>query len=397
MAMESNEFNAAYLHGRKVCATGRLLCLTHVELRTLVEASGGKFLTNPSRTGFLMVVGDGGWPAENNGQCSIAFERARKLKAYGFAIEFISEDDFLEALGLKQSAHKIRGPHTISDLARIFELSPVRIRRWVRLGLIQPVATTFKIQYFDFHQVAFLKQLSDVVRNGASIATVKSGIEKARGLLPNADLLYSLWTDIEADGTVFMRLRDELVDQHGQVYFDFEDAENEPSTVFAEAITLGFHELCDEALKLEDEHRFEEAAHTYRRALELQPDNATLHFDLGNVLFQLEQYGESADCFQRAITLDDEFAMAWHNWGTVQAVTGDFVNAERSLRASLRLAPNYADSHQTLSEILRHTGRISAAAHHARLYEEHSAAAQVNGARTAMLRVVSCEDEKQSS
>lgn len=393
--MDAQHFNAEFLRNRKVCVTGRLVCLTHAELQTLVESAGGRFLPNPARTGFLMVVG--GWPSQRNGQCSAAFERARKLKAYGYAIEFISEDAFLEAIGLKESAERIRGPHTISDLAAIFDLSPVRVRRWVRLGLIKPVTTVYKIQYFDFHQAAFLKQLNEAVQSGASIASIRSGISKARDLLPNADLLYSLWTDIEADGTVLMRLRDELVDQHGQRYFEFEADGDSPPTLFADAVQRGFHELCDQALALEDEGRFEESADAYRRALDLQPDNATLHFDLGNVLFQLEEFDQSAAHFQQAITLDREFAMAWHNLGTVQAYVGRYQRAERSLRRALRLAPTYADSHHTLAQILSRTGRTTEAAKHKELYEKHSAAEHIKGVRATMLRVVSFEDEMEGA
>src|SRR5262245_18534495 len=79
------------LLNRKVCVTGRLMALTHEELAQLVLACGGKFIRFPRRGSMILVVGEDGWPSEMDGSPSRIFERARRLRALGYPIEFQTE------------------------------------------------------------------------------------------------------------------------------------------------------------------------------------------------------------------------------------------------------------------------------------------------------------------
>src|SRR5262245_35252890 len=96
--------NVDYLQGRSVCATGRLVSMTHAELADLVEACGGSYVRTPRRGSLILVVGDRGCLSEQDGTPGQVFERARRLKAFGYRIEFTPEDEFLQRLGLDQSA-----------------------------------------------------------------------------------------------------------------------------------------------------------------------------------------------------------------------------------------------------------------------------------------------------
>ena len=391
--MEASEnLHADYLRGRKVCVTGRLVSMTHADLAKVVQAGGGTFLRNPRRCGFLLVVGDNGWPSDSAGALNSIFDRARRLKVSGYAIEFVAEDDFLQRLGFDQSADAIRGRHTLSDLNRILDISTVRLRRWIRVGLIQPVATEFQIPFFDFRQVAFVKQLHDLIQDGASLADIRKGVDQARNSLPQGQSLFDQLSTIELDGRVLFRLREELVDQTGQTYFDFENAGDADATIFAQEVQYGFHDLCDQALVLEEHGKLDEAAQAYRRALELMPVHPTLHFDLGNVLFRLDKTQESIDRFREALRHDPEFAMAWHNLGSVYAHLGEWDEAEDALRRALSLVPTYADSHFTLAEVMRQQGRPRDAAKHQSAYQEFSKADCLLAARDELIRVVHFDD-----
>lgn len=390
--------NADYLRGRKVCATGRLVSMTHAELAKLVQTCGGTYLRTPRRGSLTLVVGDRGCLTEDDGSPGNVngriFDRARRLRAYGYPIEFLPEEDFLERLGLNQSASAIRGQHTISDLSRILEISTVRLRRWIQSGLIQPVTMQFQIPYFDFHQVAFIKQLHELVEAGASLANIERGIERTKDLLPHGQSLSTLWSSIERDGRVLVRLRDQLIDYTGQRYFDFTANSNADATLFAAQLQSGFHDLCDEALAFEDSGRLEDAAEAYHRALQLKPDHPTLHFDLGNVLFQLGRFDEAIAQFRQALEFDPSFAMAMHNLGSVYAHLRVWDEAEVFLRRALSLVPTYADSHFTLAEVLRIQGRFGEASQHQNAYLEHSQAGRLIASRENLLRIVHAEAEE---
>ena len=394
---QREDLNADLLRGQKVCVTGRLVSMTHADLAKVVRGCGGTFLQNPKRFGFTLVVGDNGWPTDTGGSISTVFDRTRKLKACGYPIQIISEDDFLERLGLGQCADTIRGLHTFSDLNRILDISIVRLRRWMRVGLIQPVETQFQIPFFDFRQVAFVKQLHELIEDGASLSNIRKSVEQAKNLLPQGESLLEQLTWVELDGRVLFRLRDELVDQTGQAYFDFEASSNNDATIFAKEVQGGIHDLCDEALTLEENGELEEAAQVYRRALQLTPDHPTLHYDLGNVLFRLQQTSESLDHFREAVRQDADFAMAWHNLGSVYAHLGAWGEAESPLRRALDLVPNYADSHFTLAEVLRQLGRPAEAVRHQSAYQKLSKADCLRTAREELFRVVhyDCEERLQ--
>lgn len=384
---DRGQLNAEFLKGRRVCAAGRLASMTRGELAELVTACGGEFLTHPRRTGFLLVMGDGA--ARSLSQTLV---RARRLQAYGYPIELIAEEDFLDRLGLTNSASAIRGPHTLSDLSRILEVPIVQLRRWLQAGLLRPVATQYSLPYFDYHQVSFIKHLKELIDGGASLAAIRRGVERTRDLLPHAHSLYEYWSNIEQDGRVLLRLADQLVDQSGQQYFDFEPQSEESATVYAAPIESGFHDLCDQALILEAEGRLVEARQAYERAIELQPDHPTLHFDLGNVLFQQKQVPAAIAAFQRATQLDGDFAMAWHNLGSVFAHQGNWQQAVPALLRALELVPTYADSHFTLAQVFRAQGRLREAAEHEQAYHKHSKAEILLTKRESFLRLVTAED-----
>ena len=386
--------NAEILKDRRVCVAGRLASMTHAELGQLVTACGGEFLHHPRRTGFLLVMGDAARrrSVEDGHTPSLGqtLTRARRLRAYGYPVEFISEEDFLDRLGLGNSANAIRGPHTLSDLSRILEIPTVQLRRWLRAGLLRPVATQFSIPYFDYHQVSFIKHLKELLEAGASLAAIRRGVERTQDLLPHQSALFEQWANIEHDGRVLLRLRDQLVDQTGQQYFDFESHSDEQSTLYAKSIENNFHDLCDQALALEEENRWEDARQTYERALELQPEHPTLHFDLGNVLFQLGRQVAARAAFERATQLDPNFAMAWHNLGSIAAHRGDWSFAEEALRRALQLVPTHADSHHTLAEVLRQQGLDEEAEEHEQAFRSHSKA-EILLSRPTNLRVFNDE------
>jgi tetratricopeptide (TPR) repeat protein len=267
------------------------------------------------------------------------------------------------------------------------------LRRWLRAGLLRPVAEQFSLPYFDYHQVSFIKHLKELLDGGAELAAIRRGVERTKDLLPHRESLYELWANIEHDGRVLLRLREQLIDQTGQQYFDFEATTEESPTLYATSIECGFHDLCDQALDFEAENRWAEARQTYERALELKPDHPTLHFDLGNVLFQQGQDQAALKSFQRATQLNPEFAMAWHNLGSVYAHRGDWSNAAAALQRALDLVPTYADSHFTLAEVLRQQGNNADAAVHEQAYRTHSKAEILLAKRDNFLRLVTADDE----
>lgn len=351
------------LKGQRVCVTGTLAAMSHSEFGALVAECGGRFLQQPVKRQSLLVIGADGWPAHRDGSASAVFKRAQKLKDGGYPLEFLSEEEFFRRIGLADREESLRGRFTISELSHLLGVTAASLKRWTRLGLIQPVETIHRFSYFTFAEVASARRLCELVSAGASPARIRQGLEQFRAWLPAAEVSFAQLSLVEHSGQVLMRLRGALVAPSGQRHFDFESLDgDEPGSLPLQtrpAAALGpFDSLFDQALSLEDCGRFTEAADAYQQARLLSPNDPAVHFNLGNVLYQMGKLVESLDSYRQALRLDPEYAEAWNNLGNVLWQTGVLSGALEAFDNALALVPNYRDAKHNL-EILR--GKLAAA------------------------------------
>lgn len=352
------------LTSRKVCVTGQLATMTHAELATLVESSGGTFLPGPRRTSFVLVVGSTGTGPK---ECPTrSLRRARRLRTCGFPVQFLSEEEFLEQLGINvPPAAVLRGQFTLGDLAQLLEISPARLRRWLRLGLLTPLESVHRLAFFDLHQVALVKRLCELQSQGTSLAAIRHGLDQIRKWLKDENLPLSQFARLEHGGRLLFRLEDKLLDGSGQGYFDF-SADEEPKVAAANHFepAANADALFDAALELEDAGRLQDAAEVYERALAAAPADPAMHFNLGNVQFGLGRHKESLASYQAALRCDEEYAEAWNNLGNVHALLGNHEDAIVAFRRAIQLVPSYATAHGNLAEILRARGQETLAQGH---------------------------------
>lgn len=141
--------------------------------------------------------------------------------------------------------------------------------------------------------------------------------------------------------------------------------------------------------------RLEEALPPTRKLVELQPDDAQAHADLGLILWRLRRLSlaeaaflhsltlapevsdthvnlgnvrkdqgrldEAMQCYQKAIALDPAQAVAHSNLGFLLIDRQDYRGAEASLRTALTLDPNNASALRNLSTALTKLGNLAEA------------------------------------
>jgi tetratricopeptide (TPR) repeat protein len=71
-------------------------------------------------------------------------------------------------------------------------------------------------------------------------------------------------------------------------------------------------ELFDEALEHHDRGRCEEAAALYRRAIELDPKDPVLYFNLANVQYEQGLLDDSCATYLAATQIDPQYVEAWN-------------------------------------------------------------------------------------
>ena len=86
--------------------------------------------------------------------------------------------------------------------------------------------------------------------------------------------------------------------------------------------------------------------------MELKPDYAEAHNNLGNAFKDLGKLDEAVACYRRALELKPDYAEAHNNLGSALEEIGDLRGAEDSFRAALRHDSRFAFAHYKLAELL---------------------------------------------
>lgn len=89
----------------------------------------------------------------------------------------------------------------------------------------------------------------------------------------------------------------------------------------------------------------------YRRALELDPSNPLIPYNLGNAYLDSGQPSAAAEAFTQALTLDQGFAFAHLNRGIARERLGDVAGAAEDFRRTLELDPTAEQAHRHLTRL----------------------------------------------
>jgi tetratricopeptide (TPR) repeat protein len=377
------------LADKRVAFTGQLASMTRPEAAELVRAHGGTFITSVTRRTSLLVVGQEGWPLRKDGTLSDKLETAQHLRAAGYSVTILTEEDFLAMLGLEGASSGIHKRFTLAQLARLLKVPRVRLRSWMRCGLLEPLENRGGVHYFDFQQVTGVRTLWDLTRAGVKTETIRRSLEQLTGWLPRLHESLAQLQLLEQDGELLMRLSDgQLVEPSGQLRFDFHNEKSEVRGQTAEVRSQGADlcpltsDLCSltseecwhKGCALEQAGHLPEAAEAYRQALYHGGPDAKVCFNLANVLYQLGQRGQAAERFRQAVELDHNLFEGWNNLGNVLVELGQVDEGLAAYRRALELQPTYADAHYNLADALELSERFSEARRHWKEYLRHEPA-----------------------
>ena len=95
-----------------------------------------------------------------------------------------------------------------------------------------------------------------------------------------------------------------------------------------------------------------------RRAIELNPQEAMFHNNLGNVLLNLNQVEEAEPCYRQAVQLDTARYDAQNNLAVLLGRRGEIEGAEAEFKKLLKLAPGFTDARENLASMYLRQGRV---------------------------------------
>jgi len=107
--------------------------------------------------------------------------------------------------------------------------------------------------------------------------------------------------------------------------------------------------------------RSDSAEASLTQAIALKPDFVEAHYNLGNTLKELGRLEEAVASYSQAMALKPNFAEAYNNLGNTFKELGKLEEAEANYMQAIALKPDYIEAHSNLGITLQELGRLSEA------------------------------------
>jgi tetratricopeptide (TPR) repeat protein len=344
-------------HEQTVAYTGRLAFLEHDEFVNLVEQTGARFVPRAGEDTTIVVVGQQDWALKPDGTLPPA------LGLPGPGTMIVSEERFLNVLGIEPEDRRQPQLYTSVTLAQILGVSRARLQAWVKAGLIHPATHDQGLMRFDFRQVSVAKMLWELMQSGVPLAQVRRSLQQLHRWMPDVEQPLEQLSVLEQCGRLLVRLEEGLAEPDGQFHFDFAgEPQPEPCSM-----TIGPRTAADwlaQARQQEQAGYLEEAVQSYREGLLIGGPDGEACFNLAHVLAALGHPEQAMERYRQTVEINPNFADAWNNLGILLSEAGEREEACAAFRRTLALEPDHLRAHYNLADTLEELGRPAEARPH---------------------------------
>jgi len=236
-----------------------------------------------------------------------------------------------------------------ADLLRILRLTPRQLAAWEKAGLVTAAES---YSFFDLLQVKKVRDLCAAKVRPAVIRRSLDAMQKQAAGMENPLLEASAFS---TGHRVAFRHEGKVVEPiAGQFIFDFSTRDNVvasstprpvPGPLPADIAGLFARGIALE----EDPNTQSQAIAAYQRVLEMDPDHAAAHINLGTLHYNRQDYTLSEKHYRAAIAIDPRYALAYFDLGNVLDETGRVAEAIQAYNTALQLAPTYGDAHYNVA------------------------------------------------
>ncbi len=369
------------LAGERLAFTGTLSSMTHKEAHARVVEAGGVATEHVSRQTTMLVIGEEGWPLEENGEPSVKLQHVERLRGEGLDIRIVSESDWLGFVGLDGRRGELHRRCTPAMLSQMLGVSVHQIRRWERTGLIKAVSHVCRLPFFDFQEVASARRLAELVEAGVPVKEIQCSLARLESVVGVGSRPLAQLDILATDHHLAYRDdRGRLKMASGQRLFDFAGP---PPAEPADAETLAFpvkdapersewkaHEWFEEGRRLADAGDLAPAVEALRMSLMEEADAPEVQFHLAEALYRQGNIQAALERFHIALELDHNYLEAWTQIGCIYAELGKLDSAIDAFDIALDIHPDLPDAHLHKAETLHQAGRTAEAVVHWQKYLE---------------------------
>jgi len=236
-----------------------------------------------------------------------------------------------------------------ADLLRILRITARQLASWEKAGL---VAAAESYSFFELLQV---KKVRDLCARKVRPAVIRQSLE---AMLKHVAGMENPLLEAGAFTTghrIAFRHKGKVVEPiAGQFMFDFSPGQrvvaSTPISSRTETTPTDAAELFARGIALEEDPAHQtQAIDMYQQVLNLDPDHAAAHINLGTLHYNRQEYALAEKHYRHAIEVDPRYALAYFDLGNVLDETGRVAEAIQTYSTALQLAPTYADAHYNLA------------------------------------------------
>lgn len=265
------------------------------------------------------------------------------------------------------------------DVARLLGLRQARVQAWAREGLV-PAGRNERGDFrFTFRDLVLLRTAKALLDGGLTTHRVRLALDALREQLPAGRALSGVRV-AAAGGQVVARSGDEAWEPvSGQRLLDFQVAD------LAEAVRPLAQQAVEEARESADELDAEawfelgleleaaapaEAIEAYHRTLEVDPEHADAHLNLGRLLHEQGEISSAETHYRRALALRPDDATAAFNLGVALQDRQRWRAAVVAYRRAVEIDPGYADAYYNLAAVYAKLGDRALGIQNLKTYKE---------------------------
>jgi tetratricopeptide (TPR) repeat protein len=234
-----------------------------------------------------------------------------------------------------------------ADVLRLLHISARQLAAWQRAELV-PVCETFS--WNDLLQV---KKVRDLLARRVRPAAIRQSLQAMQKQVAGMENpLLEAGTYNVGSRVVFRHEGHSVEPIAGQFLMDFSPLGTVVSTDKVKPIAKleTASQLFAHGVRLEEHpSTHDEAIRTYLQVLELQPNHAPAHINLGTLYYNRQDFPASERHYRDAVAADPSYALAYFDLGNVLDETGRVNEAVTAYKTATRLAPTYADAHYNLA------------------------------------------------
>jgi tetratricopeptide (TPR) repeat protein len=274
--------------------------------------------------------------------------------------------------------------YTARAVASVLGMSLARLRSYQRAGIVTPTRNEKGELQFSFEDLVLLRKAEGLVEQRIPARRVRDAIRRIRDGLPAGTSVHQVALCEEGKRVIADDGLHRWHPESGQTVFDFQKtpSENIGGTVTslgnARANTTAATGQ-DAPLTARDHFKRgclleatapDEAGDAYRAALDLEPEFADAHVNLGRLLHEVGDVYAALVHYRAALSLRPGDATAAFNAGVALEDLGATVDAIAAYRRALECDPRNPDAHYNLARLLEQDGKPDLAVRHLLLYRQ---------------------------